>query len=407
MAATEVTGAGLPPRPGKDAEIASLTGMRGFAAIVVVMVHVAFWTDFPWFGLHGYGPIALFVLSGFLLYRPYARWLMGGAAQPSTRAFAVRRLTRIFPPYLVVIFMWMFIYPAAVPQDGNGWFHTLTMTGVFDILTLPNGLAQVWSMGTELSWYFALPLLVAVGHLLTRGRSPRTGFVVHATLIATSVPATVAWMWWCHQEEKWQELLWLPGHFVCFAAGAFVALLLEAQALGVVRLERVQRVASGRVVMPLLGLALLGLAVSHWAGPIDLSETATFREDLVRRFSCTGLAVVLLLISVYGDARNLVVRFMSTRWMQATGRWSYGIYLCHMPVIVMLEADMSYPDGASGLVQRLLWTIPISWALGAAMYAWVELPTMSAARRFVATLNTPTGGSRRSGGARVAERSGR
>ena len=48
---------------------------------------------------------------------------------------------------------------------------------------------------------------------------------------------------------------------------------------------------------------------------------------------------------------------------------------------MVLEQDITFPDGVVGLVWRLVWVLGISVPLGAATYAWVERPTMDWSRR--------------------------
>src|SRR3712207_5648557 len=153
---------GVPPRiPVEDrrAQIAVLTGLRGFAALMVLLIHSAGRTDYPGFGVQGYGPVALFVLSGFLLYRPWSMWALRDGKQPSVRTFARRRLARIFPAYLVVLLAFAVIYPASQPNGFDGWLRALTLTGTFASDGLRPGLEQTWSLGTELTWYVALPVM--------------------------------------------------------------------------------------------------------------------------------------------------------------------------------------------------------------------------------------------------------
>ncbi|MFC6153238.1 acyltransferase family protein [Nocardioides yefusunii] len=372
-------------RPASEAGfVASLTGLRGFAAIAVVLVHISFWTDYKWVGIHGFGPIALFVLAGYLLFRPYGAWILGAAAQPSTRAYAVRRLMRTFPAYLVAMLVWIVIYPPAVPVDARAWFHTLTMTGVFEVLSIPKGMEQVWSLGTELSWYVALPVLAVALHSCLRGKSPAVRLWVTGAVLLATVPATTAFIAWCYEVGKTQEKLWLPGYLMCFTMGAFVALLVEARAAGLARLEGVERLASSRIVLPVLCLAALAVVMSPLSGPLDLSpRTAT--EDIVRILSCTALAALLVLGAVFTRDGRGVSAPLRWRWLEATGRWSYGIYLWHLPVIIMLESEADLPDGVAGLLVRFAVVIPIAWALGATSYVWVELPAQEYGRRLSRT----------------------
>jgi peptidoglycan/LPS O-acetylase OafA/YrhL len=115
----------------KIAQIASLTGLRGFAALMVVVLHVAVLTDYPWLGIPDYGPVSLFVLSGFLLFRPWARWALRTGTRPSVRTFAYRRVTRIFPAYLVVLLVVTLVYPPARPDGIGQWLRAMTLTWIY------------------------------------------------------------------------------------------------------------------------------------------------------------------------------------------------------------------------------------------------------------------------------------
>jgi peptidoglycan/LPS O-acetylase OafA/YrhL len=88
------------------------------------------------------------------------------------------------------------------------------------------------------------------------------------------------------------------------------------------------------------------------------------------------VAVTLLVIVVLGGRNSPLSRLLSTRGFVAIGRWSYGIFLWHFPLLVILQDDISYPDGPAGLAFRLLWILVLTIPLAAATYAWVEHPAI-------------------------------
>lgn len=401
MAATEVSGADPSSREVKDAQIASLTGMRGFAALMVVLIHTSGRTEYPWLGVHGYGPIALFVLSGFLLYRPFARWVLGLAEKPRLGDFAIRRVLRIFPAYWAVLHVWYFIYPAAVPSSFGEYLKELTLLNTFQFFGLTPGLQQAWSMGAELSWYAALPLLAAVAHAVVTRFSPQHRVKVHVALLLSAFPISVGYIYYVHEAAPWDSAgMWLPKFLVCFAFGALVAMVMEAERAGMTTITRGRKLMTDPWLLPLLALVFVVVGTSEWGGGHEF-QALTLREELVRDGCAFGLAATLLVISVFSGPRAPFVRLLSTRWMQATGRWSYGIYLVHMPLIVLLAADRTFPTGPGGLLLWLLWVVPISYLLGAASYAWVEVPTMGWSKKLT---GVKKGGARaaRPAGARVA-----
>ena len=92
------------------------------------------------------------------------------------------------------------------------------------------------------------------------------------------------------------------------------------------------------------------------------------------------MSAAVLVGVVAGHPGSPVVRVFSMRWIVAVGRWSYGIYLWHLPVIVILEKDVNRA-GPGGLLLWLAIVLAVSVPLGAATYAWVEKPAIAWSRR--------------------------
>ena len=89
--------------------IPGIEGARGMAAFGVVVYHVERFqkSSVGWFdpvASHLWlGVTLFFVLSGFLLYRPFAAWSINGAPWPGLRRYAQARILRIVPAYWVVL----------------------------------------------------------------------------------------------------------------------------------------------------------------------------------------------------------------------------------------------------------------------------------------------------------------
>lgn len=366
----------------RSAQVAALTGLRGFAALMVVVVHVSALTEYAWLGVASYGPVSLFVLSGYLLYRPWARWGLGVAPRPSVRVFARRRLARIFPAYLVVVLAVAAIHPPTRPGTVSGWLHLVTLTWIYESGNLPPALLQTWSLATELSWYVALPLMAGVTARIARSRSPRTGFWTTAALIGLALPITAGWRWWNSVQDLDNGVpysLWLPAYLVCFAGGAAVALVAEGRRAGVVTMHRVHTAAGDPWALPILALAAALLGTSALGGPPGFPET--FGQEEIRTGCAAVVAVTLLAAVVLGSKHSPVSRLLSTAWCVAIGRWSYGIFLWHLPLIVIMQGDVTWPTGPVGVATRLLVVLGISVPLGAVTYRYVELPAIRWSQR--------------------------
>lgn len=393
------------PLPEREAQVAALTGLRGFAALMVVLVHVSVRTDYPWLGLPAYGPVMLFVLSGFLLYRPWARWVLRVGPDPDVRVYSRRRVARIFPAYLVVLFVVAAIYPPARPVGVDGWLYNITLTWIYTPGQFPEVMAQTWSLATELSWYVALPVMAIVSGVFARRWPPATALRIVAGLMWLSLPITIGWWAWIQANDlaiHFTYSFWLPGYLVCFAGGALIGLYAEAQAAGIADPSRVRRVASDPWALPLFLVAVALLSTSTLGGP-DGWVPHSFFQDQVRLAASTLIALVLLAVVVFGPVTAPVSRLMSTRVLTASGRWSYSIYLWHLPLLVILGDELTAPEGSvADLLYTLIWALGLTIPLSAATYVWIEQPAIDWSRRPM-RLRLPVSYRRRERGRRIAD----
>lgn len=361
----------------------ALTGLRGFAALVVLTVHVSGRTDFAFIGIHGYGPVSLFVLSGFLLYRPWSRWALGLGSAPSLRTFARHRAARIFPAYLVVLLLVAVVVPESQPLGSDGWARALTLTNTTASDGLRPGMEHTWSLGTEVSWYLALPVVGLLVGTIARRVAPRSRARVVLGLFALGLPMAATWRWWLEAEglnPLFTYSFWLPGFMACFLGGAAVCHVLQADRAGLAGSRVLRWLGERRPwVLVLLAVVVGGIGNSTLGGPWDYVP-ATFTERQIRFTSVTVLALLLLVGAALGTPRSPVTRALSPRWLVAVGRWSYSVYLWHLPVIVVLAPYVAR-DGVDGFLLFYGLTLAVTIPLGAATYAWVERPAIAWSKR--------------------------
>src|SRR4051794_14188475 len=126
------TGEGdLAVHPSWGRRLVGIEGLRGFAALSVLVHHVtirlADSDRIGWFAQVGdwltHGLTLFFVLSGFLLFRPFAASIVESRPLPSIKKYARNRFLRIYPAYLVIVLLVGLVFGAAYtegpPQGGS------------------------------------------------------------------------------------------------------------------------------------------------------------------------------------------------------------------------------------------------------------------------------------------------
>src|ERR1700753_1797137 len=112
-------------------------GMRAFAAIGVVITHVAFDTghygggDGRLFGRFDLAVAVFFALSGFLLWRSHAAAARGLASRPSTSHYLRSRVVRIMPAYLVAVVVILTLLPDGNHPNLTVWLANLSLPPVY------------------------------------------------------------------------------------------------------------------------------------------------------------------------------------------------------------------------------------------------------------------------------------
>ena len=113
-----------------------------------------------------------FVISGFLITGILTREL--DQQRFSLRVFYERRIRRIFPALIVVLFAtlvlgWLWMLPAAYAQLSADLFASaaffanialLLQSGYFDVASASKPLLHLWSLGIEEQFYLAWPLIL-------------------------------------------------------------------------------------------------------------------------------------------------------------------------------------------------------------------------------------------------------
>ena len=346
-----------------DSRLAGADFMRAFACLVVIGHHLAqrmSWNHpvgwMEWVRvfdqLGGFGVTLFFVLSGFLLARPFWQALDGGEPLPSLRTYAIRRAARILPGFwlaLTVTFV-LTITVFATPFTGqlllryvagllfvNDW-HWVTLFPV-EI----NG--PLWSIGFEVTSYALLPLgFIALFMLPEAMRKDGRSLLLWLAVIAVAIGAHLLFIRFVRPDaigRGWDygliggAKLWMPrfnpfGFFATFAIGAMAAGLQ-------VRLARQRGVLFDILASIALVALLLIFAVQTAAKGTESYGWFSIPHTFPALQIVTGLFLALSPSSlVLGAALdNPVTRYIA--------RISFGLYVWHYLVLELFRKFLA-PD---------------------------------------------------------------
>lgn len=313
-----------------------LDGLRGLAILLVVMTH-SFLTGYrpalsagP-FSI-GVEPLVLggslgvelfFFLSGFVLFVPYARSRIAGAASPGLSHFFSGRALKIVPSYVIALFvLGLFFYqPPYVLQ--NLWrdialhlifIHTFYYTAMFSIAS------PFWSLGTEVQFYLLFPLIAWA--------MQRRPILTYGLALAVGE----GYRLWIHAAGLHNNFFWvcqLPGQIDLFVLGMLTAYAYVW--LG-------ERPHDQRVMRAATAIAVIAMACSAWlindfssiTKNLGMPDHQAWQSD--HRLIVSWTIALLALGSLFAASwwqrtiANPLLLFLSTI--------SYNLYLWHEAVVL-------------------------------------------------------------------------
>ncbi|MEU2090846.1 acyltransferase family protein [Nocardia beijingensis] len=388
MTATIPTTAPATEKVRPRAFVPALEGMRGMAALGVLLTHVAFQTGAAgtpvigrvW-GRFDMAVAVFFALSGFLLWRQHAAAARGLDSAPPVGYYLRHRAARILPAYWLVVCAVLVLLPSAAGTAGlRVWVSNLALLQVFVPLTLTDGLTQMWSLSVEVAFYIVLPLL-AYALVRLRGRAARW----RAPLLVAIALLSIGWNFIpVPTPDAIHADNWLPGYLPWFAAGMLLAELAEHS----VRLSRWWKVGANQPLMWTVAVAAFLLAATDLAGPAGLTRAEPWQYAVKMGLGAIiGFALLAPLVLREPAARGH--RWLESPVAATLGRWSYGIFIWHLAVLSIVFPVFGILPFQGDFGYVLVLTVAITLPVAAASYALVEEPVRRWARRRDRVRRTP------------------
>lgn len=361
-----------PPR-----RLQSVDGLRAVAALAVVGFHLT-WRSPTLRGGRGAsvtghfdtGVEVFFVLSGFLIFLPFARALAVGDRVPRSAGYALRRITRVFPGYLTALSLaLLFGLVHVVGWAGLAKHGSLTYLYFEDRGGRPFPVA--WTLVVEMSFYAFVPVLARLLPLV-RDRLAEASLVVVAAgayfqhLVAYDL-----------HTARWVRVL--PPALLSLGLGMLLAVVVAtANRPGAV--ARHIRAVASRPVLPLAvaALAFAAMVVFIPAGTDMVDRPGDrFAKELLQAVVAAGIALPVLLA---GSGPSRWRGFLSRPVTTYLGTVSYGIYLWHLPVLRQARPLLVSERPA---VAVFGWALALGVTVVLASVSWylVERPAMDAIAR--------------------------
>lgn len=323
--------------------IAPLDGIRGLAILLVLGHQGAFASaidgdmllggllmrvlDAGWVGVQ-----LFFVLSGFLITGILVD-AKGANIVRSFKHFYLRRAVRIFPVYYVTLVV-LFI-AAALITDGPDWLENTYDHDIWFLLYLNNWitpfadelLGHFWSLAVEEQFYLLWPLVV-----FTVNRKALVWVCLGLILFS---PAFRFYLTLVDVEHyKLTAYVWTPARLDALAMGALLALAVRSGT---------PLFKSGKLMLTLGMVAAMYIAITIVTQYWFLSVSTGW--PILNQTFCALLFVVLIYfcLDLKGNQNPLTAMLksaLSGQVIRSIGKYSYAIYVFHMPVSLLLRAHV-------------------------------------------------------------------
>jgi peptidoglycan/LPS O-acetylase OafA/YrhL len=362
------------PPTSHDAYYPALDGLRAAAVVAVMLYHGGVsWARGGYLGVD-----VFFVLSGFLITGLLvAEWKRTGAIDLAR--FWGRRARRLLPALLAMLAVVAGLGPfllsgdqrrrlggdglAALAYAGN-WRFLFSHQSYFAKLSGPSPLQHTWSLAVEEQWYLLWPPLLLGTLWLGRRRRSAIAFAAGTACLAAAASALLM-AWLSHPGVDPSRLYYgTDTRAQALLAGAVLAFVLP----------QVPRTRSVQAIVQLMGA--IGAATLIWL-MLNAGDNSTWMYS--GGFALTAVASGAV-VAAAARPGGPIAALLTGRLRCGLGRISYGLYLWHWPVFLVLTPERLGTRGLGALAVRFAVTAVVA----AASFRWMEIPVRTGRLRRLA-----------------------
>ena len=345
-----------------------LDGLRGFAVFIVILYHLFPYLkgfSFGWMGVN-----LFFVLSGFLI----TGILLNTKDSPNYYTnYLARRILRIFPLYYLFLILFfvgfsLTVIPSLIPDYAYlhnhqlwYWLYIQNWLPLFDTdYPSLNILSHFWSLAIEEQFYIFWPFIVYI--------TPRKNMLfVCVSLILFSITC---------------RLIFYTDEALFSRVYTFTLTRLDGLAIG----SALAVMIRDPYYINLLNRYTLKLALvlaALLAITVAISKSLSFYNPLLGTYGYTLIDLFfgcILVTTLSHTPSNIVKSAAEMKWLTFLGKYSYGIYVYHVPLYRLLADSLNGITNSNLLTSLLCLLLLIGLAY--LSYHLVEKPFLKLKSRF-------------------------
>jgi peptidoglycan/LPS O-acetylase OafA/YrhL len=262
-----------------------------------------------------FGLPLFFVLSAYLITTLLLREVQKTGTVSVTRFYA-RRVLRIWPLYfasLLVGLLWS-VYHHLFHTEWRWYLAALLMCANFTTLLPATALGHLWSISVEEQFYLIWPTLMR--------RLTRRGLIIAAGVFIAAANAMLVYDGLRHVPAEW--VIWYNSlvQFEMFAAGILLAIFtVEERSWPSSRFVRLILIAS---------VPTIWFVAEYFTKIKLLGQGALEPGRLCLGYASVAISCAVLIYAVLGSEGW-------PRWLVHMGKVSYGLYVFHVPVLIVIR----------------------------------------------------------------------